>query len=244
MVYLANVILLYNRSMIARDQPQLFDRRIVTAVSSKTDGTMRGDDQHARDHRRLFLRSVGIDPAHTVLVGITYNTDNFARYTQVARSDDGRGITAPDDTIIADALVTTEPGVALFLPLADCAGLIVYDPVKRAVMVAHMGRHSTEIDGVTKSLAYMGRVAGVRTADVRVWVSPAVGRETYPLFRREGRSLHEEIRRQLLGAGVPEQSIELCGVDTAKSGDYFSHSEFLAGRRDDEGRFAVVAMLR
>lgn len=233
--------------MIAADQPSIFGSGVVAAVSSTEDGNMRfgrGDDKATLENRMAFLQKVGVQPEQTTLVQVIYeDAKHFARYRIVTNDHKAEGILKPQSAIIADALVVTQPDHALFLPLADCAGLVVYDPSKAILMVSHVGRHSAEIDGAAKSVAYLKSQLGVAPADLKVWVSPAVGKATYPLRAKDGKSLHEVIDEQLLTAGVTSQNIQICDVNTALHDGYFSHSQFLTGGRDSDGRFAVVAMM-
>ena len=77
-----------------------------------------------------------------------------------------------------------------------------------------------------------------------IWLSPSVGSDTYPLDKFAGRSLQEVVIDGLLTAGVLSANIEASQIDTSESADYFSHSEYLAGNRDTNNRFAIVAMMR
>lgn len=81
-------------------------------------------------------------------------------------------------------------------------------------------------------------------ADLKVWLSPAVGKVTYPITKKGGKSLQELILEQLASAGVPRGNIEVCEVDTAVDPNYFSHSRWKAGKQENDDRFAVVAMMR
>lgn len=202
-----------------------------------------GSADQVYDNRRAFLHAVGISPEHTTLVGITYDTDDFAKYRLVSHHDKRAGIENPVVIEHADALVVDQPNHALFLPLADCVGAILYDPRRRVLMVSHLGRHSVEINGGTKSVEYLTNMFQSKPSDLLVWLSPAVGSATYPLRTFDGRSLHEVITQQLEAAGVPTANIETSRINTADNEEYFSHSEFLKGNRTEPGRFAVVAMM-
>ena len=204
----------------------------------------RGDAEETFQNRLAFLHAVRIRPEDTTLVQVTFdNAEHFARYSQVDDDQKGEGIFAPKSGTIADALVVTRPGHALFLPLADCAGVILYDEKQHVLMVSHVGRHSAEIDGAKTSVEYLVKQCNANPKDIKAWVSPAVGKATYPIHAKGGKSLHEIIHGQLLAAGVPEGNIEMSAVDTAVSEDYFSHSQFKAGNRSFDGRFAVVAQM-
>lgn len=232
--------------MIAVDQPTIFGSAVNAAISSKSDGNMKfgiGSDADTEKNRREFLRGVGLDIARTTLVGVTYDTDNFAKYRTVSADEKGAGMTAGSEVAHADALATDQPGHALFLPLADCVGIILYDPIHRILMVSHVGRHSAEIDGARRSVKHLSAQFGTGPTDLKVWLSPGVGKATYPLHRFGGRGLQEVIMGQLQMDGVKKENIEASGIDTAESTDYYSHSQYLKGN-DDYGRFAIVAEMR
>lgn len=232
--------------MIKADQPTIFDTSVIAAVSSIVDGNMKfgvGETKDVVQNRRRFLQEAGIDIADTTRVAVTYDTDDFTKYRVVRSEDKGDGMHDADSLAHADALVVDMPNHALFLPIADCVGVIIHDPIHQILMVSHVGRHSAEMIGATKSVTYLEEHYDTRPQDLLVWLSPAVGSDTYPLHKFEGKGLHEVIVAQLLGGGVLGDHIEVSNVDTATNEAYFSHSEFIKGKRQQSGRFAVVAMM-
>lgn len=233
--------------MIARDQPTIFGKNIIAAVSSVEDGNMKfssENDEVVLRSRQEFLRKLGIDLKDTTLVTIDYSPSaSYAQYRTLSDSSKGEGMFAPNSETIADALVVTKPGHALFLPLADCVGVILHDTAKGILMVSHVGRHSAEVEGAKKSVEYLIDSFASNPATIQAWLSPAVGKASYPLHVLDNKGLHEVIVEQLLAAGLQEKNIEVSGVDTARDANYFSHSEYLAGNRSSKGRFAVVAMM-
>lgn len=229
--------------MIDADQPTIFGSAVKAAISSKSDGNMKfgiGDDADVRKNHQAFLSAAGIDIDRTTLVAITYDTDDFTKYRVVDGDEKPAGLHSMDNVIYADALVTKEPHRALFLPLADCVGAIIYDPEHHVLMVSHIGRHSAEMDGGRRSVKYLQDNFEADPAALKIWLSPGVGRDTYPLHRFGGKGLQEVILDQLHAAGVPAKNIEASHIDTAKSNEYYSHSEYLKGN-DEQGRFAIVA---
>ena len=234
--------------MIKADQPTIFKNKIIAAVSSKEDGTMKingsPEEMHKTIHkyREIFLHKVAISPDQTILVQINYDTDHFARYDTVnnASSSEPNLI---DNHHPNDALATQAKGTALFLPLADCAGAILYDQKNEALMVSHLGRHSTEIEGANQSVQYMQKNFHSNPQDILVWLSPAAGSVQYPLHAFENKSLHEVNKKHLVESGILSQNIEISNIDTTSDVNYHSHSEFLKGKQDESGRFAIVAMM-
>lgn len=233
--------------MIANDQPTIFKDAIVAAVSSTDDGNMkfgRGSDDDTRFNRTAFLQANDIELPQTTLLQVTYDTTDFCRYKIVDDEHQGEGMYESVSSLQADALVVTRPDHAIFLPLADCVGAIVYDLKNEIMMVSHLGRHSIEQRGATKSVQYLIDEFESNPADLQIWLSPAAGAENYPLEAFANRGMHQVVVGEFLALGVPFEQIEVSEVDTTESDTYFSHSEFKAGYRDFDGRFAIVAMMR
>lgn len=234
--------------MIFADQPTIFGDKIIAKVSSIDDGPMnfKDNDPVAVQNNRVFFLDAadGIDPLMATLVQVTYqDTTNFIRYSIVDDEHVGEGMLEPASQFDADALVVTRPNQALFLPLADCIGAIIFDPKQEILMVSHLGRHSIEQKGGQKSIEYLVEHFDSDPNYIQVWLSPAAGRENYPLHTLGNRGLHDVALEQLLRAGVNIENIEVSHVDTTENPDYYSHSEFLKGERPDDGRFAIVAMM-
>lgn len=193
--------------------------------------------------RRAFLHEHGIEPTDTTLLNITYETNDFCRYETLVTDDQGDGITR-DSSIEADALVVTEPNHAILLPLADCVGAVIHDPIENILMVSHLGRHSLQQLGGTNCIDYLVAHHDVDPRELTVWLSPAAGAGNYPMFAFENRSLHEVVAEQLVAAGVLRKNITASPIDSSTDHNYFSHSQFLKGVRDSDGRFAIVAVMR
>lgn len=216
------------------------------AISSVVDGSMStahiGWDA-AIKNRQLFLKANDILLEETILVRLDYASDDFCRYEVVDGAKTGDGM-CDESTIVSDTLFTKERKIALFLPLADCIGAVLYDSQKKILGLAHLGRHNLEQIGGQKNIAYMQEQFGCQVADIQVYLSPAVSKVSYPMFNFENRSLHEVACQQLRQAGILEENITLDDRDTAVDDSFFSHSQFLAGRQETDGRHAIVAMMR
>jgi copper oxidase (laccase) domain-containing protein len=235
--------------VIANDQPTIFGKTVIAAVSSVDDGNMRfggGDEPQILANRQAFLEKAHIAMNNTTLIRVTFkDVTHFARYRTATSEQKGQGMTHAKPTEVpADAVVVTRPDHALFLLLADCVGAIIYDEKQKILMVSHIGRHSAEIEGAKKSIEYLRQQFHTDPRVVKVWLSPAVGKATYPLHELGNKGLHEAITEQLLSAGVLQENIEISNVDTAQSANYYSHSQFRMGKRSTDGRFAIVAMIR
>jgi copper oxidase (laccase) domain-containing protein len=219
---------------------------LIYYVSTISDKSMKSPDQNfatVLPARRSFLQANDIDPADTTLVQVTYETDDFCRYVTLSDSDKGDGITR-DATIEADALVVTKPNHALLLPLADCIGAVIHDSIKDILMISHLGRHNLVQNGGTKCINYLAEEYGCKPENLTIWLSPAAGKDTYPLFDFDDRSMHDVASEQLIAAGVLVQNITASPIDVATDEKYFSHSQFLKHNRASDGRFAIIAVLR
>lgn len=201
-----------------------------------------GDQQHIESNRATFLRACGSAPERSVRVQIVFGRSDYTRYRLVDRVDQGKGITRPSLGTY-DGLATRTPGLTLFLPLADCMGAIIFDPRTRMLMISHLGRHSTEQDGGIRSVEYLRHI-GCRAADLRVWLGPAPSKARYPLWRKGGRGFTEEVPAQFRAAGVLSENIVCADIATDRDPDFFSHSEYLAGRQTTDGRYAICARMR
>lgn len=221
------------------------------------------DDVEVARNRTRFLRQFGATLGRSALVYVTYDTDDFTRFRRVDERDAGSGMKVPGSAEPADGLATSTPELALFLPLADCNGVILYDENQHALMVAHLGRHTTVEEGAKKAVGFMENSFGTDPSDLYAWLSPAVGKDSYAMeaapkdpahfnfaedprweeFRTiEGDKVYIDLagynRRGLEEAGVESERIEVCAIDTAADPRYPSHSS------GDLARYAITAVLR
>ncbi len=213
-------------------------------MSNKSDGSMKSSHglnfSENNKKRTEFLQKNHINPDNVTLVRLSYDSDNYKRYLTIDDSLKGDGITI-ESTIKADALVVTKPNHALFLPLADCIGAVIYDPMLNILMVSHLGRHNLEQYGGTESINYLVKNHNVDPKRLTVWLSPSAGKDSYPVFKFNNQGLNEIAIKQLTKAGVLTENITVSPIDTTNDEDYYSHSQFLKGNQQDDGRFGIVA---
>jgi len=221
------------------------DESLVIAVSNISDGSMSVgvSDERRLANRRRFLANYQIDPVQTILVRLEYDDTDYKRYFTVSSGQAGDGIITPS-TITVDALFTRERNVALLLPVADCVGAVLYSKDAGVMGLAHLGRHNLVQSGGSAVVRYMVQDFDVDLSEVAVYLSPAAGRERYPLYDFDNRSMHEVATQQLLAAGIVGDNITVDTRDTTKDTSLFSHSEYLKGNRKSDGRQAVVSMMR
>ncbi len=222
----------------------LLDSSVVIALSDITNGSMHhGVAIAVRDeNRRNFLALHDSSLDNSVWNYLVYEGDNYCRYRTIEASSAGDGMNRMP-SVASDAVFTREKGLMLFLPIADCIAAVLYDRKNHILGLSHLGRHSLEQLGGTKTVEYMQEQFSTNPSDIVCWLSPAAGKETYPLFAFENRSLHEVAFEQLIAAGVTAGNIDIDSRDTATDSLLFSHSEFLKGNRATDGRQAVITMM-
>lgn len=238
------VFLFYNGCMNMRDQPTIFSDNVTIRVSNISDGTMSlkslpESPDEVWDNQRRFIESAGGRLDQTAFVYVTYDDgDDFCRYREAKADDFGTTTNQP-----CDALITQTKGVGLFLPVADCCAVVLYDPVTKTLMLSHVGRHSVEQYGARKSVEYLTSHYEIDSKNLMAWLSPAAGADSYPIFARDNRSLHDLIIDDLAADGVSKEHIEVSLIDTTTDTNYFSYSEYKQGKRPADGGFAVFAMM-
>lgn len=244
--------------MIRVDQPECFGSDVVVAVSSKSDGPMLNRERgvHHPDilaNRKAFSEKAGISYDDVVYQKIVYgDNESYDLLKEVGTSDTVHF--APG--VPADALVTRERGVGLFLPVADCVATVIYDPVHGYLALLHLGRHSTLTPLLEKTIRYF-RECGSEVTDIVVWMSPSAKRDTYRLewfdhendpkwkqfyTRKDGGyflDLPGYNRERCIENGIRPERIFISPVDTTRNPEYFSHR---GGDKAD--RIAVLAMMR
>jgi len=226
---------------------------LIVVVSTVADGSMynRKDpiDLDVIENRKVYLAKQGIQFTDATRVHPNANQraevdheTNWCKYIKVDASSKLSGM-KDGNTPAADALVTKTPGHALMLPIADCVGAVFYDVTTQTLGVAHLGRHSLEQQGGQQFVAYLQSEYGSDPSKIKVWLTPAPGKDIYPIWALENKGMKEVTFEQLLHAGILMENIIDMPIDTDKDLNYYSYSEYLKGHRDEDGDYAIVAMM-
>jgi len=161
----------------------------------------------------------------------------------------------------ADIIFTDRPGVTLYMRFADCVPILLHDPRKHVVGIAHAGWLGTVRGAVSAALqAMMGRY-GSHAEDIQAAIGPSIGVDHYEVGAdvvgrvqgafgagsgsliqvRDGKThfdLWAANRLQLEQAGV--RQIEVAGICTAcHLDDWYSHR----AERGKTGRFGALIAL-
>jgi polyphenol oxidase len=142
----------------------------------------------------------------------------------------------------ADGLVTAVPGIALGVLAADCAPVLMHDPVAGVIGAAHGGWRGA-LGGIVEATIGQMVALGAECGRVRAAIGPCIGPDSYevgPEFRetflahdpgnrrwfaparREGHFLFDlagYIAHRLAGSGVA--AVDVAGHDTVAEEDQF-----------------------
>lgn len=161
----------------------------------------------------------------------------------------------------ADIILTNRPEVTLYMRFADCVPILLYDPGRGVVGLAHAGWLGTVRGAASAAVRAMSQHYGARPAEILAAIGPSIGPDHYevgsdvvtqveqtfgPIARdlvevRNGKTyfdLWRANRAQLEASGV--QRIEVAEVCTAcHLDDWFSHR----AERGRTGRFGALMAL-
>jgi YfiH family protein len=220
---------------------------LVHGFSTLALGSMRGPGPGASTitpPRRTFAAALGLDAGRLTVAGAVHGA-------QVARVDEPAGVVHG-----CDALVTDRPGVPLLATFADCCPVLLYDPVRGALALAHAGWRGTAVGVAAQAVEALRREYGSRPGDLVAGIGPAICGGCYEvgedvaarfqpaLARRSpgGRfrlDLPAANRAQLEAAGLTAGRVHVHGACTRENSELPSH------RRSPDGtRFACLAALR
>lgn len=161
-----------------------------------------------------------------------------------------------------DGIITNQPGVMIGVCVADCAPLLLLDPVKGVAAALHAGWKGTAGKIAQKGVEALVSLFGSEPAGILAAVGPAIGRCCYEVdgpvrdaFGREGweeyaaesgdgkwrLDLAQANVHQLLEAGIPRDNIETSELCVSCHQD-----TFFSYRRDkgETGRQMGFIMLR
>jgi len=190
--------------------------------------------------RKAALAALGIDPSSTAS-SRQVHSNRVLHVRQPGRYDG------------FDALLTDRAGLLLHISVADCLAILLADPVRGLVAVAHAGWRGTR-DGIAVRTVMQMRNLGSQPEHVLAFLSPRIGpccyevgpefRHMFPAFcTADGPSgtrfdLSGANASQLLSSGLRRRNIEISSLCTACRPELF-HSWRREGKA--AGRMLAVA---
>lgn len=172
---------------------------------------------------------------------------------------DVNNINQSKDIPISDGLTTTTKNLAIAVTHADCQAAIFYDPIHHAMANVHCGWRGSVLNIYANVVIAMQSTYGSNPADLLVGISPSLG-PNHAEFINYRAELPECLwqfkekdylfdfwsisRWQLENAGVYSHHIQIAGIDTYASQDYFSHRRSTHEQARQCGRQATVCALK
>ena len=218
------------------------------------DLTFRGD--RAEDDRRRLAATLGVSADRLMSVKQVHGRAIRLVTTSSEATPEPQGA---DET--ADAIVSTDPGCAIAVHVADCVPILMADRQGRLVAAVHAGWRGT-CAGVTTTTLEAIQDLGVSPADLVVAIGPSIGPCCYQVdgrvrtaflgmtpdavawFTEDGLErwkldLWQANTDQLEAAGVPASAIHACRICAA------DHLETcFSYRREGAGTGRLAAAIR
>ncbi len=217
-----------------------------------------GDDpEHVLKNLKRLAATIGM-PLNHFTIGRQIHSGNVTIISEELR---GKGCANHNEAINAtDAMVTSVPDICLIILVADCVPMLFFDPVRRAIGVAHAGWHGTLQCIAQNTIKAMEKAFGSSPQDIIVGMGPSIGPCCYEvgpevisqvenIFRTTNQYIVNESKdgkgyfdlwkanlKQLLHAGVERKNIEMAQKCTCHNPELFFSYRHQNG---DTGRFGA-----
>ena len=221
-------------------KPDFSEKSVKIAISTLADGNMRvfGAEDKAKiiENQAKLGASIDLNRENIARIHTTYDTrTDYTRYFEITRENLKDFIITKEESAIpiSDGLYTKIQGVGLLLPIADCLGIVVYDPETEILGLIHSGRQNLEQQGAAKFIQNLADKEGVNPAGLKIYFSPCA--RNYQIYSLDNQTIPKAARAQLLSAGVNLENIIESEIDVAKDPRFPS-----ASSGDKTTRFAIV----
>ncbi|MDO5444218.1 MAG: peptidoglycan editing factor PgeF [Eubacteriales bacterium] len=174
----------------------------------------------------------------------------------------------PDPMVIADGIITAEPGLMISSMESDCTPVYLLDPVRKVIGMIHSGWKGTASLISVRAVQLMEKEFSCRAEDIMVAFGPCICRDCYEVgediippfaenFSEEeihsffipkdnGKYLldvNKAISISLMKEGVKEANIYSCGQCTYHGGKFYSHRRQLkAGLSGKDNMFTGIML--
>ena len=224
---------------------------LANHVFTTRDLSFRGEDS-ADDHGRL-ARALGVRPEHLIGVRQVHGREVHLLHA-------GDQVNAEAVRVEADAVVCTDPALAVMVRIADCVPILLADRRRRVVAAVHAGWRGTAA-GVARATVHVVARLGIPSSDLIAAIGPSAGPCCYQVdqpvhaafhavwptasawFRADGTDrwrldLWRANFDQLVEGGLVPEHIHQSGLCTVHKADVF-HSH----RRDGAGAGRLAAAI-
>lgn len=221
-------------------------------LSLNLGGTVGDTREHVIENRRRMFSALNIPVESLFDVWQVHSAD-------VICCDHPRPLDQPHKK--ADAILTNQPGVTLFMRFADCVPILLHDPQKEVVGLVHAGWQGTVKKVVQSAVLEMNQVYGSQPENIQAGIGPSIGPDHYEIGSDVtnlisgtfGQSTRQILRssygntfldlwraNQVLLEDVGVKSIEISGFCTACDiNRWYSHR----AEKGKTGRFGALIRL-
>ena len=222
---------------------------IIHGVSTKKYGNMsydRDQGNQAEINLKKFLGKLDLDLAEISLLKLpTNNTANVALISQpikkgriVLQEKDVKEIFRIGAKPGFDACVSKAANTFLAILPADCAPVMLFDPITGYYALVHAGAVGTKDLIVAKTVFCLKKWGRVDARDLRCYVGPNICAKHYKI---DGKSYNiaSAIKGQLLMTQVQERNIEIDSHCTFED-EHLFFSHYRAAKKEEEGRQIAI----
>lgn len=222
-----------------------------------------GDNPHvfknAVANRKKFFEKIYLDIKKSACMWVTHG-DQVIEPPSVSI---GESMFDYRSAVKVDGLTTNKIGLNLFLLIADCLPIILYDPVQNAAGLIHAGWKGVDLEISKKAVKHFEAQYDSLPGNLIVGIGPCAYKDSFikenPSQKNDPRweGFIEKVglnqysidlvgftKKQLTDVGVKEENIFESGIDTVKDERFFSHVREGDGPINKQGRFACVVGLK
>jgi polyphenol oxidase len=209
-------------------------------------------NENVLENRSRLAKSIGLNLKDFVFPHQVHGTQ-VVTINEVHR---GKGAFSNDDVFDnTDGFVTNVPRLCIITKAADCVPIVFFDPIKKAIGVAHAGWKGTALKIPAVLVDKMKKEYGTNPNDLIVGIGPSGG----PCCYEVGEDVIAEVSKKfeiekvikciddktvfdmweankitLLESGVKPENIEISEICTITQ-----NNKFFSARKGDGGRFVA-----
>jgi hypothetical protein len=212
--------------------------------------------ENVLENRLLLANSVGLSAKDFVFPHQVHGTN----VVTITENDRGKGAFSNVDVFEGtDGFITNVPKLCLITKAADCVPIIFYDPINKAIGVAHAGWKGTVLKVPAFLVDSMRSNYNTNPSDLIVGIGPSGG----PCCYEVGKDVLDEVAKSfdskkvvrsvngktifdmweanritLVESGVNSNNIEISGICTISE-----NHNFFSARKGNAGRFVAGIFL-
>lgn len=175
---------------------------------------------------------------------------------------------APQDLVGADAAITRDKNLFLFMLTADCLPIALFDPKTESFALIHAGWQGLDLEIIKKTVNKMQQEFNVETQNLIAKIGPSICNNCYtllpgdhPLIKKHAEDkrwqkyitkednkysvdLWNFAKEQLIEVGLEKENIENNNICTYHGGEHFSHRKYATENLEYDYHIATILGIR